>query len=258
MNARLASDCAAACVTALLVAASARPAAQQYRQTDIDSGAKLYGSQCATCHGPNGDSIGGVDLGSNKFRRAITDRDVMNVIKAGIPDAGMPSHDFTPAELTSLVAYLRNMRNAAGIAAAIGDARRGQEIFEGRDCLNCHSLNGRGAHAAPDLSSIGSARPADLIQKALLSPSTALVPINRPVRAVTKDGTVINGRRLNEDTFTVQMADERGRLVSFAKSELRELTILTTARMPSYQGKLTSNEVADLLAYLLTLKGSRP
>jgi hypothetical protein len=91
-----------------------------------------------------------------------------------------------------------------------------------------------------------------------LDPSVALIPINRPVRAVTKDGTVIDGRRLNEDTFTVQLADEHGKLVSFVKSDLRQYTVLTTARMPSFKGKLTEAEVADLLSYLLTLKGSRP
>ena len=37
-----------------------------------------------------------------------------------------------------------------------------------------------------------------------------MMPINRPVRAVTRDGKVINGRRLNEDTYTVQLLDEQG------------------------------------------------
>ena len=82
-----------------------------------------------------------------------------------------------------------------------------------------------------------------------------MVPINRPIRAVTNEGVVINGRRLNEDTYTVQLIDERGRLVSLVKSDLNEYTVLTTSPMPSYEGKLTPDEVADLLAYLLSLKG---
>ena len=82
-----------------------------------------------------------------------------------------------------------------------------------------------------------------------------MVPINRPVRAVTRDGTVINGRRLNEDTFTVQLVDDHERLVSLEKAELREYTILTTSPMPAYEQTLTDDERADLLAYLLTLKG---
>ena len=66
---------------------------------------------------------------------------------------------------------------------------------------------------------------------------------------------MFNGRRLNEDTYTVQMMDEQGRLVSLAKADLREFTILLESPMPAYQGKLTSGEVADLVAYLLSLKG---
>ena len=70
-----------------------------------------------------------------------------------------------------------------------------------------------------------------------------------------QDGTVINGRRLNEDTFTVQLIDDQERLVSLEKSGLIEYTILTTSSMPVYEQILTDEERADLLAYLLTLKG---
>ena len=82
-----------------------------------------------------------------------------------------------------------------------------------------------------------------------------MMPINRPVRAVTRDGTVINGRRLNEDTYTVQLIDDRERLLSLNKADLREYTILTTSPMPSYKDTLSADELADLLAYLLSLKG---
>ncbi len=67
---------------------------------------------------------------------------------------------------------------------------------------------------------------------------------------------MINGRRLNEDPFTVQLAEDRGRLVSLVKSELREYKILNESPMPSYRGTLTDEQLADLLSYLLSLKGS--
>ena len=82
-----------------------------------------------------------------------------------------------------------------------------------------------------------------------------MLPINRPVRIVTRDGKVINGRRLNEDTYTVQLADEEGRLISLAKSDLREFTISTKSTMPSYEKELTPEELADVVSYLLSLKG---
>ena len=82
-----------------------------------------------------------------------------------------------------------------------------------------------------------------------------MMPINRPVRAVTRDGKTINGRRLNEDTYTVQLIDDQERLVSLVKADLREYTILTSSPMPSYRDQLTANEIADIVAYLLSLKG---
>jgi putative heme-binding domain-containing protein len=243
----------------LILAVGGQPQSQarQYPQADIEAGAALYASQCATCHGPGGNSVGGVDLASNKFRRAVSDQDLMNLVTTGIPDSGMPSRSFSQDELVRLVAYLRNMRNPSGGSGTRANASRGGEIFAGKGgCLGCHRLKGSGSHAGPDLSSIATRRPSNLIRQALIDPRSALIPINRPVRAVTKEGRVVNGRRLNEDTFTVQIGDEEGRLVSLAKAELREYTIQTTARMPSYQGKLTAEELDDLVSYLLTLKGS--
>jgi hypothetical protein len=82
-----------------------------------------------------------------------------------------------------------------------------------------------------------------------------MMPINRPVRAVTRDGKVINGRRLNEDTYTVQILDDQERLLSLAKADLREFTVLTTSPMPSFKNQLGADDLADLVAYLLSLKG---
>ena len=83
-----------------------------------------------------------------------------------------------------------------------------------------------------------------------------MMPINRPVRIVTQDGRVINGRRLNEDTYTVQIIDDQERLVSLTKADLREYTIVTTSPMPSFLNTLRPDELSDLLAYLLSLKGA--
>lgn len=96
-----------------------------------------------------------------------------------------------------------------------------------------------------------------MVQQSLLDPSSTMMPINRPIRAVTRDGRTINGRRLNEDTFTVQIIDDQERLASLEKAQLREYTVLTTSAMPSYRDKLGRNELADLVAYLVSLKGRK-
>ena len=82
-----------------------------------------------------------------------------------------------------------------------------------------------------------------------------MLPINRSVRGVTKDGKVITGRRLNEDTYSVQLIDTEERLVSLVKTDLKEYAVIKTSSMPSYRDKLSAQELADVVAYLLTLDG---
>jgi putative heme-binding domain-containing protein len=242
------------------VAAAQNPTLQghpdDYSAADIKYGAGIYGEHCFGCHGATGDGVAGVDLRSGKFRNAVTDPQLRTVITNGFPTAGMPAFAFDPVELTGLVAYLRNMNTFDAASVKAGDAVRGHAIVEGKGaCLGCHRINNVGSRKAPDLSDIGAIRSAGSLERSLRDPTTQMMPINRPVRVVTRDGKVITGRRLNEDTYTVQIADEEGRLLSLVKSDLREFTVSTRSTMPSYEKELTSEEIADVLSYLLSLKG---
>ena len=164
---------------------------------------------------------------------------------------------YSDSELTALIAYLHNMTSVDLSATAIGDADRGRELFAGKgDCASCHRVGAAGPRFAPDLSDVGAIRTAATLKRVLEDPSDALLPINRPVRAVTRDGRVIVGRRLNEDTFTVQLVDKDEQLISLEKSRLREYSVSTEATMPSYAKTLTDGERGDLVAYLLSLKGT--
>ena len=87
-----------------------------------------------------------------------------------------------------------------------------------------------------------------------MEPEAEVAPANRTYRAVAKDGTVITGRLLNLDNFSVQLFDSKERLLTLQRSDLREFTTMKSP-MPSYRDKLTSQEMSDLLAYLVTLKG---
>jgi putative heme-binding domain-containing protein len=228
----------------------------QYTGADIAYGARIYDAQCTTCHGSNGDGVGGVDLRSGRFRNATSDQDLARVITTGITGTGMLAFTLDPSELTGVIAFLRNMNTFDPGTIAPGDEARGRAVVEGKgDCLRCHRVGTRGSRVAPDLTDIGSVRGPGSLQRSLLDPTSQMMPINRPIKAVTRDGKVINGRRLNEDTYTLQLVDEQERLLSLDKSQLREFTIQTTSPMPSYKDKLSENEIADTVAYLLSLKG---
>jgi cytochrome c oxidase cbb3-type subunit III len=249
-----------ACLTALifLVGAGALRAqadhGAQYSQSEIAAGYALYTAQCTQCHGPNGDTVSGIDLRRGVFKRVATDEDLARIITAGVAGAGMPPFTLQPAELTGIVAYLRaGFDQTASIR--VGDAARGRAIFEGKGgCTSCHRVSGRGPLIGPDLSSIGLARTLSALQRSLLDPSAAMIPLNRPVRAVTRSGETVRGRRLNEDTFTVQILDSQSRLRSFEKRDLRSLDVETTSPMPSFASRLSADEIADVIGYLVTLR----
>jgi putative heme-binding domain-containing protein len=234
----------------------AQDGATRYEQTDIEYGARLYSMHCVTCHGESGDLLPQINLRSGQFPNSPSDRDLGDNIKNGLPGTAMIATDYTDSEITALVAYVRNIGSVDLGSIAIGDAVRGRALFEGKgECGSCHRVHGRGPRSAPDLSNIGAIRTAAQLERSLLGAEGGLIPINRPVRVVTQDGTVINGRRLNEDRYTVQLVDDRERLLSLDKAELREYTVLSTSAMPAYDETLTDEERADLLAYLLSLKG---
>jgi putative heme-binding domain-containing protein len=229
----------------------------QYSQADVENGFNLYNSNCITCHGANGDSVPTVNLRSGQFRRAASDSDLNRLIQTGIPGTAMPPGRFSTGELAGLVAYIRAMREF-DTRPVRGDPSRGKVLFEEKGtCVNCHRVNGRGSRLAPDLSDIGAIRAPDALERTLIDPTSSMLPVNRFVRAVTRAGNVITGRRLNEDTYTVQLIDAEERLVSLVKADLREYTVLKTSTMPSYKDKLTAAELEDVVAYLRTLKGSR-
>jgi putative heme-binding domain-containing protein len=230
--------------------------AGEYAAADIQFGATVYTAQCTQCHGPTGDSIAGVDLKSGRFRYANSDDDLKRIVTQGLPGTSMPGRRLDEKETTGIVAYIRNMRDYNAGSVMAGDLGRGRALFESKgQCLTCHQVGPRGAHTGPDLSDIGSQRNAGFLQQSLMNPTSRMMPINRPVRIVTKEGKTINGRRLNEDTFTVQIIDDQERMLSLAKSDFREYTILKTSPMPSYTDKLSAQEMADVVAYLVTLKG---
>ena len=227
----------------------------QYEQADIAYGSALYSTYCVVCHGETGDLFPGVNLRSGVFRHAASDRDLRGILLNGIPGTTMVAGAYEEAELIALIAYLRNMDAEVG-GVVLGDAGRGQALFEGRgECGSCHRVAGQGPRFAPDLSDIGAVRSAAVLSRALQDPHGSELPMNRAVRAVTADGAVISGRRLNEDTYSVQLIDEEERLLSLDKADLREYTILATWDLPSYADVFSDEEVADLLAYLRSLKG---
>jgi cytochrome c oxidase cbb3-type subunit 3 len=249
-------------ITVFVAGAAHSLFAQQHNYTpgDIEEGGRLYRMNCIGCHGPEGNSVTGIDLGRGRFRRVSSDEEIVNVIINGVPGTGMPPNAMIPLRAYNVVAYLRTMNEGSAvksIAAPSGDAARGKAIFEGKGaCTSCHRVRGLGSRSGPDLTEAGLMLRAIEIETSILDPDANVSSSNRTYRAVKKDGTQITGLLLNQDTFTAQIIDAKGNLTSVAKADLREYGFLSKSPMPSYRGKFEAQELADLIAYISSLKGA--
>jgi putative heme-binding domain-containing protein len=137
-----------------------------------------------------------------------------------------------------------------------GDAGRGKALVESSGCFDCHRVDDRGSRLGPNLSSIGGRRTPDRLRQALVAPDEEVVPDNRFVRIVTKDGATSTGKLLNQDAISVQMMNSKEELKTYLRADIREYTILDKGLMPSVEGKLNLQQVADIVSYLSSLKGS--
>ena len=233
--------------------------AQHATAFDIEDGGRAYESACANCHGPDGDLIAGTDFRRGLFRRPLSDEQITDIILAGIPNTPMPpTPGMSEEQAVRVVAYLRSMAAEGGIVGAGGDAARGRALFEGKgQCTDCHRVDGRGSRTGPDLSRIGLERRAVELEQSLLNPQAEVQPDNRFYTVTPGDGEQITGRLLNHDTFTVQLIDADERLRSFNKADLLEHGFADSP-MPSVRGELDEQEIADILTYLVSLRGEMP
>jgi putative heme-binding domain-containing protein len=230
--------------------------AQHATAFDVENGARAYQGTCAACHGPDGNLIAGIDFGRGVFRRAYADAELAAIIRNGIPNTPMPpSPAMGEAAALQIVSYLRSLPETAIDASVAGDALRGRDIVRGTGkCLDCHRVDRTGSALGPDLSRVGLDRRAAELMRALVEPNADVQPNHRFYRVTPKRGEPVTGRLLNHDTFTVQLFADNGELRSFDKADLRAFGFVESP-MPSYRGKLSEQALADVVSYLVTLRG---
>jgi len=141
-------------------------------------------------------------------------------------------------------------------AQVSGDESRGKALVESNGCFDCHRIDQRGSRLGPDLSDIGTRRTPERLQQALLDPDDEVLFENRYVRFVTKDGATVTGRLLNQDALSVQLINAKEELKTYMRATLRDYSIVDKGLMPSVRGKLADQQVADIVSYLSSLKGS--
>jgi cbb3-type cytochrome c oxidase subunit III len=229
-------------------------------------------------------------LNDPEYLARFDDDYLRKTIQRGRAARGMPTWGsvLSPDQIEDLVVYIRSWESAASVESVLpgGDASRGQDLFAVA-CVSCHGVNGFGTNLAPialgradfmdsvtdrqifDLIAYGSATmpgweevlsPAEIGD--LVAYARLLPPPPEPGELV---GDVANGARLYATGCTTCHGPSGdgveglgGTLRNVASLEgatddgLRTVIIegLPEAGMPPWQGDLTGQEVADLIALL--------
>ncbi len=226
--------------------------------SDVDAGGRLYRSHCAVCHGIEGEGGRGVDLTTGRFRHGSSDRGIFNTISVGIPGTEMPGIFFNGRQMWQLVAFVRSLSEGRAAEQATGDAEKGKAVYAANGCSVCHRIRGDGGRMGPDLTDVGAIRSMGHLQAAVQQPNESVLPQHWTAKATSKGGKQVSGLRLNEDTFSVQLIDGTGQLVSLRKADLAEFEVDRSSAMPSYEGKIQGADFENLIAYLATLRLGAP
>ena len=137
-----------------------------------------------------------------------------------------------------------------------GDPAQGMKVFaEKGECATCHRVSGQGGRRGADLSTIGWLRSPEHLRTALLNPSETVETKYRLVQVLLKNGDIIEGIFLNEDTYSVQLLNETEDLISISKAGVKDVLKPQMSLMPDYEDTFTSTELNDLVAYLYSLEG---
>ena len=218
----------------------------------VAAGRIIYNKTCTICHGQDGaDGDRAPSLAAARRYFRLSEASIFDAIKNGIPGSAMPASGLPDSDIWRIVAFIRNLRGTASDNIVPGDVEHGMRIFDGKGgCRKCHMIRGQGGIMGPDLSSIG----AELTLSRLRDSLTKAVPIRpgfQPVRVTTLTGELVRGIAKNEDGFSIEILDEKGKLHLLTKDELRDIVHEKTSLMPrDIDQKLTADEFRDLVAML--------
>ena len=226
---------------------------------DVQSGKRLFASNCAVCHGPEGAGGRGANLARPTLRRAADDRGLFFVIRQGLPGTEMPPAWWVhnEHEIWQVAAYVRALGSVA-MERVAGDVPAGGNLFRTEGCMACHQVGVEGGRLGPPLTDIGSRRGAAYLRAKVIEPAASLPEEFLQVQIITRDGKHISGIRLNEDNYSIQVRDLTDQLHSFWKDDLKSLDRQPgRSPMPSYRDRLAGRQLDDVVAYLVSLRSDR-
>lgn len=233
-------------------------------------GGALFRESCAHCHGElgMGGSMGPSLLSPQAV--ALTEAGLVETIRDGRPDKGMPALEYGPDQIAVLVKHVRKLQrdqrtadarlsgeDTAATAGADPATAEGLALFRGAArCAECHSVNEQGGITAPDLTHIADRMTPVQLLDAIQNPSQSIAEGYAASEIVMRDGTTLRGWSRYETADTLQLYDPKEQLwTTYFQKDLLQRHRLTESLMPNgLLDSLTDAQRSKLMAFLGSLK----
>jgi putative heme-binding domain-containing protein len=182
----------------------------------------------------------------------------------GIPDSESPKTREKETPITIVPVDPKNPSQLGNIpydnalrttAALTGDAKKGEALFRAQSCTACHTTTDGQVPKGPHLADIGKRYKTDELIESILKPSAKLAQGYEPYLFLMTDGQTFSGFVVSEsaDATTIREANSVRR--ELKRTEIEQRAVQKVSVMPEGMvANLTREQLADLIAYLQTLK----
>jgi putative membrane-bound dehydrogenase-like protein len=146
-----------------------------------------------------------------------------------------------------------------------GNANRGEALFlhpKGAGCGQCHRLQRNQKAAGPYLGDIGRRSQLHHLVQSIIDPHAVITEGFQLQVIATEEGKVHSGVLVEESGLKVSLGLADGSIIHIPKGSIEQRSQEARSAMPEFSKQLTVQQVADLVAFLQTLreenKGSEP
>ncbi len=217
-----------------------------------------YLKLCSGCHGEDARGTQqGPGLAGSASMRKRTLQSVRNIIRNGIPSAGMPGFDLGSGALDELANFAVSLNALASASVIPGDAAAGKQFFFGKGkCASCHMVYGEGAPLGPDLSSIAAEMTVEELRESVIHPDSRIAPGYETVRVRLTNGQTLEGFARSRSAFELVLQDLKGAFHPVLMDRVSSITEEKKSVMPAIETK--SDDLQNVIAFLGRLTGVKP
>lgn len=136
-----------------------------------------------------------------------------------------------------------------------GDVARGGQVVARSACIACHKVGALGVDFGPSLSQIGGKLSREGLYEAIVAPAASISHGFEGVQVVLKSGGVRTGFIVSETASELAIKEASGVVSKVPVAEVERRVVLPGSLMPAgLERTLSAQELADMVAYLLSLK----